>query len=87
MLCVKIETTEGAYRGSFRINQAVTRVGFSQIAIQDERLTDDAINALIDGLRDGCEPISEHDFDPREGMRFSARGFIATIFEELDDDN
>jgi hypothetical protein len=87
MLCVKIETTEGAYRWSFQINQAVAPVGFSPIAIQDERLTDDAINTLIDGLRDGCEPISEYDFDPREGMQFSAHGFVATIFEELDDDN
>jgi hypothetical protein len=86
MLCVKIETTEGAYRWSFQINQAVTPAGFSPIAIQDERLTDEVINALIDGLRDGCEPISEYDFDPREGMQFSACGFIATIFEELDDD-
>ena len=87
MLCVKIETAEGAYRWSLQINQAVTLVGFSPIAIQDERLTDDVINTLIDGLRNGCEPISECDFDPREGMQFSAFGFIATIFEELDDDN
>jgi len=87
MLCVKIETVEGAWRCAFRIDQSVSPVSFMPIAISDDSLTDSIVNALIDGLRDGCEPISEHDFDPREGMKFSFGGFTATIFEELCDDN
>jgi len=37
--------------------------------------------ALIDALRDQCEPISEQDYDPKAGMRAEFEGFIGEVVE------
>jgi hypothetical protein len=39
-------------------------------------------NAIIDNIRDQCEPISEDDFDPKPGMRAEFEGFAGEIIND-----
>jgi hypothetical protein len=83
---LRITAPTGEILGDTPINAAISpcdgSYGLIEFLDGDTDRVDAIEQALIDGIRDQCEPISFEDFDPKVGMTCEFEGFKGELIDE-----
>ena len=83
---LQITSPCGKDLGATPVNKAIApcdgSYGLIEFLDDNTDLADAIESAIIDGLRDQCEPISIHDFNAKVGMKFEFNGFKGELIDE-----